>query len=165
SGGAEDRARRADEHRSGAAAARGAGGRMSFLRRHAVPFAAGVAAAAAAFAVIAVTTDSDSDERSSGAGQQAAVAAPVGPGVPEGHEAGFAVFNRMGCGGCHVLAAAGSSGPIGPDLDERLDSHTRESLTAAILSPPSWAAMPDNFGERMTDAELDALVDFLLAVR
>jgi mono/diheme cytochrome c family protein len=148
-----------------AATAWGAGGRMSFVRRHAVPFAAGVAAAAAAFAVIAVTTDSESDERSSGARQQAALAAPVGPGVPEGHEAGFAVFNRMGCGGCHVLAAAGSSGPIGPDLDERLDSHTRKSLTAAILSPPVGVAMPDNFGERMTDAELDALVDFLLAVR
>jgi cytochrome c oxidase subunit II len=138
---------------------------MTFLRRHAVPFAAGIAAAAAAFAVIAVTTDGAGGERSSGAGRPAAAAAPAAPGVAEGHEAGFAVFNRMGCGGCHVLAAAGSSGPIGPNLDERLQSHTRKSLTAAILSPPFEAAMPDNFGERMTDAELEALVDFLLAVR
>jgi mono/diheme cytochrome c family protein len=139
---------------------------MSFVRRHAVPFAAGVAAAAAAFAVVAATTtDGDGGERPFAAGQPAAAATAAAPGVPEGHEAGFAVFNRMGCGGCHVLAAAGSSGPIGPSLDERLRSHTRKSLTAAILSPPFEAAMPDNFGERMTDAELDALVDFLLAVR
>jgi mono/diheme cytochrome c family protein len=139
---------------------------MSFLRRNAVPFAAGVAAAVAAFAVVALTTDGGDGERAPGSGQEPAPA-PAAPaaGVPAGQEAGFAVFNRMGCGGCHVLAAAGSSGPIGPSLDARLPDHTRKSLTAAILSPPPLAAMPDNFGERMSDAELSDLLDFLLAVR
>jgi mono/diheme cytochrome c family protein len=136
---------------------------VSFLRRHAVPFAAGLAAAAAAFALVLVTTDDPGSGRAPESGRLAA-SAPAGA-LPEGHEAGFAVFTRMGCGGCHALAAAGSSGPIGPDLDARLPHHTRESLTAAILSPPPLAAMPDNFGERMSDAELTALVDFLLAVR
>ena len=32
--------------------------------------------------------------------------------------AGEAVFASAGCGGCHVLEAAGSSGSIGPNLDE-----------------------------------------------
>jgi mono/diheme cytochrome c family protein len=32
--------------------------------------------------------------------------------------AGEAVFASAGCGGCHVLDAAGSSGAIGPNLDE-----------------------------------------------
>jgi mono/diheme cytochrome c family protein len=33
-------------------------------------------------------------------------------------EAGAAVFASAGCGGCHTLAAAGSSGTVGPNLDD-----------------------------------------------
>ena len=136
---------------------------MSFVRRNAVPFAAGLAAAAAAFTVVLLTTDDGGEGRAPGSGQ---VAAPApAQSVPEGQEAGLAVFTRMGCGGCHRLAAANSNGPIGPNLDERLPNHTRESLTAQILSPDPAQIMPEDFGERMTDAELTALVDFLLAVR
>ena len=32
--------------------------------------------------------------------------------------AGAAVFASAGCGGCHTLAAAGSAGNVGPNLDE-----------------------------------------------
>jgi mono/diheme cytochrome c family protein len=136
---------------------------MSFVRRNAVPFAAGLAAAAAAFAVVLLTTDDDGNGRGPDGGQLAAPA--PGETLPEGLEGGLAIFTRMGCGGCHRLAAAHSSGPIGPNLDERLPDHTRESLTGVILSPPSYSIMPSDFGERMTDAELATLVDFLLAVR
>jgi mono/diheme cytochrome c family protein len=136
---------------------------MSFVRRNAVPFAAGLAAAAAAFTVVLLTTDDSGEGRAPESGQ---VAAPApGETLPEGQEAGLAVFTRMGCGGCHRLAAANSTGPIGPSLDERLPSHTRDSLTAQILSPDPTGIMPPDFGERMSDAELTALVDFLLAVR
>ncbi|MGH2744941.1 MAG: c-type cytochrome, partial [Thermoleophilaceae bacterium] len=107
--------------------------------------------AVAAFAVVALTTD----ERASTRGTVSTASGGDG----------LAVFTRMGCGGCHRLAAAGSTGPIGPDLDSRLPDHTRESLTAAILSHPPGAAMPNNFGERLSDADLDTLVDFLLSVR
>jgi mono/diheme cytochrome c family protein len=138
---------------------------MSLVRRNAVPFAAGVAAAAAAFAVVLLTTDDDSGNgRAPDSGQVAAAPAPAEP-LPEGLEGGLAVFTRMGCGGCHTLAAARSTGPIGPNLDGRLPNHTRESLTAAIVTPPAGSIMPEDFGRRMSDAELDALVDFLLAVR
>jgi cytochrome c oxidase subunit II len=80
------------------------------------------------------------------------------------HESGRAVFARMGCGSCHTLAAAGSAGSVGPNLDERLGSHTRASLLARITSPPS-SAMPADFGTRMDARELDSLVRFLLAAR
>jgi mono/diheme cytochrome c family protein len=136
---------------------------MSFVRRNAVAFAAGAAAAAAAFAVVLFTTDDGGNGRAPEGGQVAA-SAPGAP-LPEGLEGGLAVFTRMGCGGCHRLAAAHSSGPIGPNLDERLPNHTRESLGAVILRPPANSIMPSDFGERMNDAELDALVDFLLAQR
>ena len=74
----------------------------------------------------------------------------------------------MGCGGCHTLAAASAHGEIGPDLDARLPSHTAATLRAKILDPPTseaFAQMPTDFGERMSDAELDALVAFLLESR
>jgi mono/diheme cytochrome c family protein len=32
--------------------------------------------------------------------------------------AGKAVFASAGCGSCHTLAAAGSTGPVGPNLDQ-----------------------------------------------
>jgi mono/diheme cytochrome c family protein len=40
------------------------------------------------------------------------------PAEPEGDSAaGEAVWSNAGCGNCHVLAAAGSTGVVGPDLD------------------------------------------------
>ena len=62
--------------------------------------------------------------------------------VGEPASSGLAVFNRMGCGSCHRLAAARSSGPIGPNLDERLESHTADSLKAQILAPDRTGMMP-----------------------
>jgi mono/diheme cytochrome c family protein len=41
------------------------------------------------------------------------------PGTPAGDAtAGEAVFASAGCGGCHTLEAAGSSGKVGPNLDD-----------------------------------------------
>ena len=83
-------------------------------------------------------------------------------------ESGRAVFARMGCGSCHTLAAAGSYGQIGPNLDSRLSHHTRATLIAQITSPADdggFTAMPTDFASRMTAQELDSLVRFLLTVR
>ena len=41
-----------------------------------------------------------------------------GGGAQGNAEAGATIFNEQGCGGCHVLEAAGSSGSVGPNLDE-----------------------------------------------
>lgn len=43
---------------------------------------------------------------------------PTTPVVTGDATAGEAVFASQGCGGCHVLAAAGASGNVGPNLDE-----------------------------------------------
>ena len=77
----------------------------------------------------------------------------------------------MGCGGCHTLAAANSRGQFAPNLDERLPSYNRAALKAKITDPypgqkPGQQfvdVMPQDFGQRMTAAELDALVTYLLA--
>jgi cytochrome c oxidase subunit II len=110
------------------------------------PLLAGLVAAAAAFLLL-----------SGGS------ARPVASASPE--DAGRIVFTRMGCGGCHRLAAADARGEIGPDLDARLPGHTAASLRAQIIDPGAsaeFAQMPSDFGERMSRGELDALVAFLL---
>ena len=79
--------------------------------------------------------------------------------------AGRAVFARMGCGGCHTLAAANARGEIGPDLDTALAGYDATTLARQIVDPaptPGFVAMPTDFGERMSAAELSALVTFLL---
>ena len=127
---------------------------------------AGLGAAALAFAFVALAVgirDGSQGERAASAPAAAAT------GAPEGHESGRAIFARMGCGSCHTLAAAASTGQIGPNLDERLGRHTRASLiariTAAPSSPGDFSPMPTNFGSRMNARELDSLVRFLLAAR
>jgi mono/diheme cytochrome c family protein len=80
-------------------------------------------------------------------------------------DAGRLVFARMGCGSCHRLAAAGSSGQIGPPLDQVLPHHTRRTLLAKIRDPGGSSIMPEDFAQRMSAGELRALVEFLVAAR
>ena len=80
-----------------------------------------------------------------------------------GDGSGRDVYEQLGSGSCHHLSAAGSSGQIGPDLDLKLPDHTSASLTAKILAPGETSMMPQDFGARASDAELRALVRFLLA--
>ena len=130
---------------------------MSKPRALALAAAAGLVAAALAFAVV---TAVDGDDERGGAGQTVPAAVQAG---------GRELFFQMGCGSCHRFADAGSSGVIGPDLDERLAAYDRRSLRATIVSPPgsagSFSVMPDNFGARMSSEALDALVAYLLTAR
>jgi mono/diheme cytochrome c family protein len=131
-------------------------------RALALPVAAGLAAAAVTFAVI--TALDVHDEREGDPGLAAADTRA------EAAAGGREVFAKMGCGSCHRFADAGSTGKMGPGLDERLAPYDRASLEATILAPPGsgaglFSSMPDNFGERMTERELDILVEYLLAAR
>jgi len=128
-------------------------------RRVALPLIAGVLVAAVAFVVVLVATDGG-DESDSARPTPAAVAA--GKPDPTG---GRLVFAQMGCGSCHTLKAAGSRGVVGPSLDAALKEHSRSSLAAKIQNPGSGTIMPQDFAQRMTFAELDALLDFLMAAR
>ncbi len=114
-------------------------------------FVAGLVVAAAVFAAVALATAGDDGQRPRT--------------VAAARSTGAAVFARMGCASCHTLAAADATGDIGPSLDERLPNHTRDSLRAVIVTPPAGSMMPDDFGARMSDAELDTLVAYLLAAR
>jgi cytochrome c2 len=131
-------------------------------------FAAGLGAGALAFAVVALAFGiQEEPEGETAASRSPSPAAPRMAARVE-DDSGRAIFGRMGCGSCHTLAAAGSKGQIGPNLDERLRRHDRASLIARITAPAateSFSAMPTDFGSRMNARELDTLVRFLLAAR
>jgi mono/diheme cytochrome c family protein len=84
-------------------------------------------------------------------------------GAPTPEPAGLKVWVANGCGSCHTLAAAGSKGDIGPNLDSALGGKDRAYVIDKIVNPPSDGMMPPDFGTRISDADLRALADFLLS--
>jgi mono/diheme cytochrome c family protein len=133
---------------------------VSARARTLLPFAAGLAAAAAVFVAVLLATGGGKRTNDAAARTPAAVRP-----LPGDARTGRAVFASMGCGSCHRLAAAGSSGQIGPPLDQVLPGHTAVSLRAKILDPGGGSIMPQDFARRMSRAELRALVAFLIAAR
>jgi len=81
---------------------------------------------------------------------------------------GQQVFEAAGCAGCHTLAAAGSNATVGPNLDEELPGQSPADIERSIVDPEAETTagfapglMPDDFEERLSEAEIDALVRFL----
>jgi mono/diheme cytochrome c family protein len=88
---------------------------------------------------------------------------------------GEQIFTAAGCAGCHTFGPAGSTGDIGPDLDDlasaagnrepgkSAEEYIRESLTdpGAFLVEGFGNGMPSYEG-RLTDEQIQALVDYLL---
>jgi cytochrome c oxidase subunit 2 len=98
-----------------------------------------------------------------------AAAAPARPAATAAARPGLDVWIANGCGSCHALAAAGSTGFIGPDLDEVLPGQTAAQVLESIAAPnasftPGWdsGAMPEDFAGRIDGADLRRLVGFLL---
>lgn len=78
-------------------------------------------------------------------------------------------FFAANCGSCHTLSAAGTTGTIGPDLDEVLSGQQAAQISESISDPeanitPGFPAgvMPANFGDTLTPQQLSDLVDYLL---
>jgi cytochrome c oxidase subunit 2 len=89
-------------------------------------------------------------------------------------EAGPAVFEEQGCGGCHAFEPAGSSSTTGPPLDDleararqvgaEPEQFVRESIVEpnAVVHPDYQPnVMPATFAQLPKD-QLDALVRYLL---
>lgn len=72
--------------------------------------------------------------------------------------AGRAVFAAAGCGNCHTLSAAGSTGTIGPDLDTRTPNYVlfREQVQTGGGGMPAYAGI-------LTAQEIEDVVAFVLA--
>ena len=69
---------------------------------------------------------------------------------------GKAVFAKAGCGGCHTMAAAGSSGSVGPNLDEAKPS---EQLVLDRVTN-GMGVMP-SFKDSLTEAERQAVAVYV----
>lgn len=100
--------------------------------------------------------------------EQAAPAAPADASPAEQAAAGEQVFAANGCGACHTLAEAGSSGQIGPNLDDSLKGDDEARIREDIVEPdaevaPGYGAgiMPSTFGQTISESDLNALVAYL----
>lgn len=83
---------------------------------------------------------------------------------------GAQLFTGIGCGGCHTLSAAGSTGTTGPDLNESLAPdddtagieemivHPNEEVVEGY--PPN--VMPQTYGQSLSKAEVHQLAEFLV---
>jgi cytochrome c oxidase subunit II len=87
-----------------------------------------------------------------------------GGGAPDG----AAIFAANGCASCHTLAAANATGTVGPDLD-KIDKPTTAFIRQSIVDPNKVVTkgfspdiMPQDFGDKLSPEELDALVEYLL---
>ena len=104
-----------------------------------------------------------------GGGTPAASTAPgqAGQGGADA-SAGRKVFTDSGCGSCHTLADAGTSGAAGPDLDEALEGDDVAAIRRSIVEPDAEITegfqkgiMPPNYEAQIPKPQLDALVDYL----
>ena len=78
---------------------------------------------------------------------------------------------RENCGSCHTLADAGTTGAVGPDLDDVLADKDEAFIKTSIEDPEAEIAdgyqggiMPPNYGETIPGPQLDALVTYLSEV-
>jgi cytochrome c oxidase subunit II len=121
-------------------------------------------------------------------GGSAPAAAPASSGTTTSSSsaaAGKALFTgSAGCGACHTLAAAGTTGTVGPNLSARLASDCKtpasirirgatlaKCIETAIVKPyayiPSGFAagvMPSTFAQSLSAAQIQSLVNFIASV-
>jgi cytochrome c oxidase subunit II len=87
-----------------------------------------------------------------------------GAAAPNGEE----LFSSNGCAGCHTLKAAGATAKVGPDLG-KLGDVDAAFIRRSIVDPNADVTkgyepniMPQDFGDKLSNEELDALVKYLL---
>lgn len=103
-------------------------------------------------------------EASGGSGEAA------GGGTASGGP-GAQIFTSAGCGACHTLAAAGSTGTTGPNLDESLAPDDNVGgIEVMIVNPNTEVVegyppnlMPQNFGQTLSKEEVHQLAEYLVA--
>lgn len=113
------------------------------------------------------------------AGQTAAKQQPAATSgaSPDAVAQGKQLFAQSGCGGCHALGDANAAGQVGPSLDGAgtLAATTvpgqsaEEYIRTSIVKPAEYVVtgyqpiMPGAYGTTLSEAELNALTQYLLA--
>jgi mono/diheme cytochrome c family protein len=93
---------------------------------------------------------------------------PTTPTLKGDPVAGKQVFTSQGCGSCHTFKAAGTTGTVGPNLDEALKGKSPDFVHESIVNPNAVVAtgfppnvMPQTYGSQLSDQQLADLVAFL----
>ncbi len=114
-----------------------------------------------------VVSGQDLEDVAAYVGLYAGVPGAAPPKVPGGP--GAQVFANNGCDTCHTLAAAGSGGVTGPNLDEVLPGQTAAMVEESIVDPSAHIAkgypanvMPANFKTLISPSEIEQLVQYLI---
>jgi cytochrome c oxidase subunit 2 len=93
-------------------------------------------------------------------------------------DAAAALFNSAGCGGCHAFTPAGTTGEIGPNLDNLVSAAQKagqdpaDYVREAIVDPGKVIApgyqdgvMPPSYSETLSAEEIDSLVAYLTGAK
>ena len=93
--------------------------------------------------------------------------------------AGREIFTSTGCNACHTLGDADATSSVGPELNQLADvaqnrvsgQSAEDYVRESIVDPPAFAVdgysgdtMPGNYGDQLTDEEIDTLVQYLLGL-
>jgi mono/diheme cytochrome c family protein len=82
--------------------------------------------------------------------------------------AGKEIFASQGCGSCHALADAGTTGQVGPNFDETLAGKDAGFIRTSIVDPNAQVAegfqpglMPQDYEQKLSPEDLANLVAYL----
>ena len=89
------------------------------------------------------------------AGTGAVAAPPTGGGGTDGKQ----IFQSAGCAGCHTLADAGSTGSVGPNLDQ-----AKPSKSLAVERVTNGMGQMPPFKGQLTPAQIQAVADYVSSV-
>lgn len=92
--------------------------------------------------------------------EDAPIAPPPAPPPPAGGGGGAAADGKAifasSCASCHTLAAAGSSGTIGPNLDE-----AKPTLDLAVDRVTNGQGVMPSFKDQLSEAQIQAVAKFV----
>lgn len=71
--------------------------------------------------------------------------------------AGEEVWTQAGCGSCHTLSAAGSSGAVGPNLDE-----LQPSFDAVVEQVTNGGGGMPAFGDTLSQEQIEAVATYVV---
>ena len=81
------------------------------------------------------------------------------PGEAKGDAAaGESVFASAGCGGCHVLEAAGTSGSVGPNLDE-----SKPDAALVVDRVTNGSGVMPAFGDQLDEQQIQDVAAYVVA--
>lgn len=113
-----------------------------------------------------IVTGEDAEDVAAYVGEVAGVPGiepPEAPGGPGGQ-----VFANNGCGACHTMAAAESTGTTGPNLDDVIPGQSPAMIEESIVDPEAEVTqgfdggiMPSDYGDSIPPEDLELLVEFL----